>query len=719
MVSQSFYKLFSLCLLASVIGGCSVSKEPAPEAAYESLEYPNTPRSQQQVTLHDQTIATPYKWLEQLNSEQSQQWVTQQQLFSGQQLASLSATDFIKERLTELFNVVQISAPIEQNGKIFYLRNDGLQSQASLYMQTDLDSPPINVVDATQLDSSGLKAITRFSVSPNANYLAYAVSEVGSDWSAWYIKDLRSGEVLDEVITGTKFTNVSWYPDSKGFYYSRYPRTDDGYNEQVSVEVFYHKLNTPVDSDIQVSPGGYQPGVNPYPQVSSDGEYLLLRVQRGPSINNFYIRPLKQTTAEFKPIRLAAGEHRYLGSRDNHLYFYSSQKDDTGQIVRVSNAEWDNAEVVIASQKLPLADAAIVGEQLFAHYLQDAQSRVMTFNLSGNYLRELALPGFGTVEGFVSGSDSSQTFFKFSSYTTPGNIYRYNADNQRTTLWHQSQLPVDDSRYQTEQVFVETSPGINVPVFLVHSKNAKQKGRGPLLLHTYGGFAQTLTPRYQPEFMAWLEMGGSLAIANVRGSGVYGSGWHQTAIKNNKPKAINDFLAVADWLVSNDYAEANKLVAYGTGHGGMLVTAAMLKRPSRFSVVLATAGVFDLLRYQYANANALSWQSEFGLSDNAEEFQTLRSYSPLHNVTSGTCYPATLLSTGAEDQRVAPWHSFKLAATLQRAQGCKKPILLDVDDNAGHGNKTPVWLQIERTHRQWSFAFNQLNVDWLKNSEQQ
>lgn len=715
-MNQSFYKLLSLCLLTGLVASCSVSQKPSAPVTESDIAYPETERTQQQLTLHGKSVATPYHWLEHLNKENTQQWVAQQQQFAGQELAALDATDFIKERLTELFNIVRITAPIEQNGKIFYLRNDGLQSQSSLYMQSDFNSPPIKVVDSAQLDTSGLKAITRFSVSPNAEYLAYAVSAVGSDWNAWYVKDLSSGEVLDDVVTGTKFTNISWYPDNKGFYYSRYPRTADGYNDQASVEVYYHKLNTPVTADTQVTEDGYQPGVNPYPQVSSDGQYLLLRVQRGPSMNDFYARSLTNTSAAFEAIQLSAGEHRYLGSKGEYLYFYSNQKNDTGRVVRVAQGSWDKPEVVIEPQQLPLADVAIVGEQLFAHYLQDAQSRVMTFNLNGDYLRELALPGFGTVDGFASGNHSSQTFFKFSSFTKPGNIYRYDAESQRTTLWHQSELPVDESRYQTQQVFIETSPGIQVPVFLVSSK---KNADGPLLLHTYGGFGQTLTPGYQPAFMAWLEMGGSLAIANVRGGGAYGSGWHQAAVKDKKPNAITDFLAVADWLVDNNYVSPDKLVAHGSGHGGMLVNAAMLKQPQRFKVVLATAGVYDLLRYQYANANALSWQSEFGTSDNAGEFNTLLSYSPLHNVEPGSCYPATMLSTGAEDQRVAPWHSYKFAAALQHAQGCDNPILLDVDNNAGHGNKTPVWLQIERTHRQWSFAFNQLNVDWLKNSERQ
>lgn len=707
----------ALAFITSLLAGCASPQQPPMDSKPHASRYPQSVRANAQMVLHGELIPTPYQWLEQLDAESTQQWMQEQRRFTAKKLNALNANSFVKERITELFNVVQISAPVAQHEKIFYFRNDGLQNQPSLYMQQSVDSAPIKIVDAAQLDDNGLSAITQFSVSPNGNYLAYAVTEVGHDWSSWYIKDLNSGKLLNETISGTKFTHVSWYPDSRGFYYSRYPTQGNTFNDQLPVEVFYHQLGSSPNTDIKLTPSNVPATANPYPEVTSDGKYLLLRAQNGPNFNEFYIRPLKQPTAPFEQILTTPGEHRYLGSHQGSLYFFSQHQGGTGRVISIRENHWQRQATIIEQQKLPLIDAALIDGQLITHYLQDAQSRVMTFDLSGNYLREVALPGFGTVSGFAGNANAKQTFFKFSSYTHPGNIYRYQPDSQHITLWYQSELPVNEARYQTHQVFVTVEDGTQIPVFLVQPKNRSNHDNSPLLLHAYGGFGRALTPSYRADFMAWLELGGSLAVANVRGGGEYGSAWHHAAVQENKPRAIADFLQVASWLVDNKLTSSDKLVAHGSGHGGLLVAAAMLKQPQRFAVVLANAGVYDLLRYQTANANARAWQSEFGISANASDFATLVSYSPIHTVVNNTCYPATILTTGAEDQRVAPWHSYKFAAALQHAQSCDNPVLLDIDQDAGHGDKTPLWLQLERTHRQWSFALNQLQVDWLKNSD--
>ena len=502
-------KLLTSMLLVGTLAACSSSQQPVDEPVVDGHDYPASERTDKTFSYQGSSVSAPYYWLEQLNSEKTQQWVTQQQQFSQSRLAKLSASQFVKERLTELFNVVQVSAPIERNGKIFYLRNDGLQSQASLFMQADTNSPPIKVVDPTLIDSDGLTAITDFSVSPDATFIAYALSETGQDWSDWYIKNINTGEVLDEVISGTKFTNLSWYPDSKGFYYSRYPRLDDDYDDTTPVKVYYHSLNRQQSEDTPVQFDNQKPGINPYPQVTSDGQYLLLRVQQGPNQNSFYARPLADTQSDFKPILDTPGsEYKYLGSQQRHLYFYNSSTQGTGSVLRIPNGQWQTQETIIDEQKLPLAEAFMIGEQLITHYLQDAQSRIMTFNLQGNYLRELALPGFGSVTGFQGGPDTTQAFFKYSSFTRPGNVYRYQVQKQRTTLWQQSELPVDEERYVTRQVFVNTPDGTNIPVFLVHEKQLSLDGNNPVLLHSYGGFGQSLVPTYQADFMAWLELGG-------------------------------------------------------------------------------------------------------------------------------------------------------------------------------------------------------------------
>lgn len=710
-------QLLAGSLLSLLIGACSSAPNDSEQALQKGLDYPATQRGTTTADYHGHTISGPYQWLEQLHTAETLDWVTRQQQFTQQQLQQLTASRFVKERLTELWNVERVSAPIEVAGKIFYWRNDGLQAQADLYMQQSVDSAPLKVVDVNQFDPTGLTAITDFSVSPDGRYLAYALSETGSDWRIWQIKHVNSGEILNERIEGTKFTNISWYPDSKGFYYSRYPRTARGFDDNASVDVFYHSLGTDARDDVRVTELGYEPGVNPYPQVSSDGQFLLLRVQQGPNENRWYRRPLRQTAADFEPLlEQPQSEHQYLGTVDDVLYFYSHHQDGLGKVVSIQTTS-ASIETVIEEQDHPLTSVSLMGNQLVAHYLDNARSRVMTFDLQGRFVRELALPGMGSISGFEGHPDSTQAFFKYSSFTEAGKIYRYQVEQQRTSLWQQSSLPIDTSRYQTHQVFFSAADGTQVPMFIVHADEVKLDGNNPLLLHGYGGFGRTLRPEYQADFMAWLELGGVLAVANVRGGGAYGNPWHKAGIQNNKATAINDFIGAAQWLISQGYTRPDKLAVHGRGHGAMMAAAAMVQQPQLFSVVLAEVGVYDLLRYQTANANARAWQTEFGISSSADDFNALIQYSPLHNTRYGQCYPAMLLSTGQHDQRVAPWHSYKFAAQMQYVQGCPNPVLLDVDENAGHGDKTPIWMEIDRTQRQWAFALNQLQVGWLKNEK--
>ncbi|RUO72751.1 prolyl oligopeptidase family serine peptidase [Idiomarina seosinensis] len=702
---------FSLLLTA-----CSTQSPPEAEPKLDQgYAYPQTERQQHSQNYHGIAVEEPYRWLEAGHKASVSQWTSAQTKFADNYLQQLSANRFIKERLAELWNVEQTTAPIERGGKIFYLRNNGLQNQPILYLQEDLNAAPKIAVDPNAIDPTGLTAMVDFSVSPNGRYLAYALSSNGTDWKTWRIKDLNRQQLLDEAITGTKFTNISWYPDSKGFYYSRYPKTDNGYDDQESVEVYYHSLNSDQHSDIQVTEITEHPGENPYPEVSSDGKYLMLRVQQGPTRNAFYIRPLNKTKRPFQLIlEQQVGNHQYLASYDGHLYFHSVADGGLGQIIRVSADNWQASEQVVAAQDYKLQSASIIGQQIFAHYLDDAHSRLITFDLSGKFLRELALPGLGTISGFNGDTSAKQTFFKFSSFTQPGKIYRYHVADQHTSLWRDEPLPVDPERYQTQQVVYRANDGTRIPMFLVSAKDTLLNGKNPTLLHGYGGFGQSLTPAYHAEFMAWLELGGVLAIPNIRGGGEFGSGWHQAAVKHRKTVAVEDFVAAARWLIDNDYTASDKLAIHGRGHGGLIVAAAMTRYPGLFAAALPEVGLYDMLRYHTANSNALGWQNEFGISSNDNDFRTLYAYSPLHNVTYGQCYPATLISTGLQDQRVAPWHSYKFAAQLQYAQGCPQPIILDIAKDAGHGTKNPTWMEIEQTSKQWSFALNQLGVDWLK-----
>lgn len=712
--------LTSWLLLATSLGllfSCSTATQPPSPQKTNSSPYPATQRGA--ITDHyaGQTIADPYRWLENTSAQQTKRWLTQQRQYTQRQLAKLSARQFVKQRVTQLYNVQQTSAPAEHGGKLFFWHNDGLENQPVLYVQDTIDSAPRVAVDPNSLNPKGSLAVVDYSVSPNGQYLAYALSENGTDWRTWKVVELSSGATLPTTISGTKFTPLSWYPDSNGFYYSRYPKTEQGFDDSQHVDVYYHKLGDSLAHDSKVTLPQQPKSANAYPKVTEDGQYLLLRMRTAANQSHYYIRPLAQPKAEFvRLLPTMSGDSRYLGSHAGKLYFFHSDNDG-GSVVTTSIEQPERVDSLLPPSDKILESAYLFDNQIIAHYLDSVQSRVVMFDAQGAFLRELALPGLGSVSGFSGAANAKQTFFKFSSFTEPGKIYRYQVKQQRTTLWRESSLPIDSERYTTQQVFVDSSDNAKVPVFIIRPKEVDEQTRGPTLLHVYGGFGYSLTPHYNAKLMAWLELGGSVAVANVRGGGELGSSWHIAGKQANKPNAITDLLNSARWLIDNGYTRPQQLALYGRGHGALLVTSAMLKEPQTFAAAVPAVGLFDLMRYQHANTNARSWQSEFGMSSRSADVKTLLSYSPLHNVTQGVCYPATLLTTGTRDQRVAPWHSYKMAATLQHAQDCAAPILLQAKPDAGHGDKNPIWMQVEQATEQWLFLVNQLNFSWLKNSK--
>lgn len=704
-----------LLLLTGLVSACS-SPAPQPPKGYQSdIHFPKTQRQDTADTYHGTRVATPYQWLEASHQPAVKQWRQQQQAFTQTQVAQIPAQSFIKQRLTELFNVEWTSTPVVTGEKLAYLRNNGLQSQAVLYIQNDIHSPPLAVVDPNTIDPEGHTAVVNFSMSPDGRYLAYGLSESGSDWVTWRITDLQSGAVFDDTITGTKFSPISWYPDSGGFYYSRYPSTTEGFDEQQPVQVFYHQIGHSSEQDIAVTQPRQFGRLNPYPEVTSDGKYLLLNIHSGPMQTKVYRRPLKQTRQPFKSVLIGDGEFHYLASKGSDIYFLNVASKGFGRVVKIDTADNNQQSTVLPSNGQPIKDAVIISDKIIVHYLDDVQSRLRVFSITGNSLDEFALPRLSSVSGLTTDNRGSTLFFKVSSFTQPGRIYRYQALTNHTELWRESPLPVDRSRYQVKQVFVPSGDGtVDIPMFVIHAKDLKPNANTPTLLSSYGGFGRAELPSYHPEFMAWLEFGGVLAVANIRGGGEYGETWHQAGAKANKHQAIADYLAAADWLVSNHYTSRKHLTGYGKGHGAMILTAAMTQQPQQFAAAIADVGVYDLLRYQAANGNARAWQSEFGISSNADDFAHLYQDSPLHSVTPGRCYPATILTTGSDNQRVAPWHSYKMTAALQYAQSCNQPIVLDLIEHAGHGDFDPVWIRVRRAQRQLTFALNQVNPDWLK-----
>ncbi|RUO78204.1 S9 family peptidase [Idiomarina tyrosinivorans] len=677
------------------------------------MQYPDSPRGDQTDNYHGTMVADPYRWLEQLGSTSVNTWVEQQNAVSEPYLTQLPKFQAIKQRMTDLWNYEKVSTPSKYGNHYFFYRNNGLQNQSVLYVQDDLASPPRVLIDPNTFRDDGTVSLARTKISPDANYIAYATSDGGSDWTEFYVRDIATGKDLPDHIRGTKFTNVAWRPNETGFYYSRYPLDENGqYDDHLPVAVYYHELGTAQADDPLVYANHNQPSWNPYPQITDDGKYLLLNVTHGYAANAVLWRRLDRPKAAFKPLFTDwDGTYSYITSVGNKLYFRTTANAQTGKLIAVDPEAADQSvETVIAAQQQTLQKISRVADTLFANYLQDAKSRVVLYDLAGNVEKELPLPGIGTVSGFNGSHNADETFFRFSGFTEPGKVYRMQLPSQRTTLWYETQVPVKLDDYQTEQVFYTSTDGTKVPMFIVHKQGIKRTGEHPTLLYGYGGFNISLTPSYSVTRMVWLEMGGVLAIPNLRGGGEYGEAWHQAGTKLHKQQVFDDFIAAAQWLIDNRYTNSDKLAIQGASNGGLLVGATLTQRPDLFAAALPAVGVLDMLRYDTASANAKGWSSDYGLSENADEFAALYAYSPVHNTEPGTCYPATLITTADHDNRVVPWHSYKFAAALQYAQSCDNPILLNVETRAGHGAGTPTWMQIENYAKQWAFLAQQLDI---------
>ena len=705
------YSAFILCSTVLILSACSSFEQ---EKEQPKGPYPETKTVEQQDDYHGTRVEDPYRWLEQDNQEVSN-WVHAQNQLSTPLLQNLPAFADIKDRMTELWNYEKVSTPFRYADRYFYFANDGLQNQSVLYTMTDLNSAPDILINPNNFSDDGTVSLARINVSPDATYVAYATSDGGSDWTEIKVRNVESGKDTSDVIEGVKFTEVAWLPNERGFYYSRYPENKDGsFDDTKPVSVYFHKLGTKQSDDELIFAFDNQPELNPYAKVSDDGKYLLIDVFKGYDANAVYLRPLAQENAPFKGLFTKwDGQYQYVTSQKGLLYFKTTNEASTGRVVAVDpkQPEPENWTEIIAAKTHTLKDVHAVDGQLFAHYLQSARSRVAIFDIKGTMLQELALPGIGSISGFEGSHKAPDVFFSFKSFTEPGKIYRYQPDQQRTTLWYETKVPAELDQYTTEQVVYNSADGPEVPMFLVHDKNIELNGENPTLLYGYGGFNISITPDYDTTRLVWLEMGGVLAIPNLRGGGEFGEMWHQQGTKENKQNVFDDFIAAAEWLINNNYTNKNKLAIQGRSNGGLLVGATMTQRPELFAAALPAVGVMDMLRYQLPSANARGWGSEFGLSENKEEFKTLYAYSPVHNTKSGTCYPATLITTGDHDNRVVPWHSYKFAAALQRDQSCDQPILLNVETRAGHGAGTPTWMRIEEHAENWAFLHKHLGMN--------
>jgi prolyl oligopeptidase len=663
---------------------------------------------------HGQPVPDPYRWLEDLDSERTRAWIEAQNQLTFDYLQRIPARQRLLERLTQLWNYEKYSQPFKEGGRYFYFKNDGLQNQSVLYTQESLEAEARVLLDPNTLSEDGTVALSGIAISRDGRYLAYGLSRSGSDWQEWKVRDIETGEDLPDHLRWIKFSGASWTPDGQGFFYSRYDEPPPGREYESAnyfQKLYYHRLGTPQSEDLLVYHRPDQKEWGFAGGVTEDGNYLIISVWRGTDPKNllFYKDLRDPNLPVVELIREFEANYSFVGNDGSRFWLLTDLNAPRRRLVAIDLDDPGQVQEVIPEAEETLQGVSLINNQFVAFYLKDAHTQIKTFALDGTYLGEIPLPGLGSASGFGGKRYDTETFYTFTSFTTPPTIYRYDFTTGRSTLFRQPQVDFDPQAYEVQQVFYPSKDGTRIPMFLVHRRGLARTGDHPTVLYGYGGFGISLTPSFSVGLVAWLEMGGVYAQPNLRGGGEYGEAWHQAGTKLNKQKVFDDFIAAAEWLVANGYTNPSKLAISGGSNGGLLVGACLTQRPDLFAAALPAVGVFDMLRFHKFTIG-WAWISEYGSPEDPEEFKALYAYSPLHNLKPGTAYPATLITTADHDDRVVPAHSFKFAAALQAAQGGSQPILIRIDTKAGHGAGKPTTKLIEETADRWAFLVEVLGI---------
>lgn len=659
------------------------------------LTYPNTSKHEQVDTYHGEQIADPYRWLEDLDSPQTKAWVEAQNKVTFAWLGQLANRDKIRQRLTELWNYERYGLPHKKGGRYFFTRNDGLQNQNAIYVTPRLDESPRLLLDPNTLSADGTVALTNWVVSEDGNLMAYGLAAAGSDWQEWHVLEVQSGRKLTDHLKWIKFSRVSWTPDGKGFFYSRYAEPPPGEQYTGSnyfQKLYYHKLGEAQEKDTLIyhrddeKEWGFDGG------VTDDGRFLIVSVWRGTEQKNqVFYKDLKNADAPV--VELIAGfdaEYEFIDNDGSVFWLLTDLNAPLRRVIAVDTAApaREGWREIVPETKETLEAVTAIGERFVLRYLKDACSAVRVTDLSGKPVREVALPGIGSAGGFGGRRDDPETFYSFTSYTVPGSIYRYDVTTGQSQPFREPKVAFDPKLYETKQKFYTSKDGTRVPLMIVGRKGLTRDGNNPTILYGYGGFNVSQTPGFAVSTIAWLEMGGVYAVANLRGGGEYGRTWHEAGMLNKKQNVFDDFISAAEWLIKHEYTNPEKLAIRGGSNGGLLVGAAMTQRPELFAAAVPAVGVMDMLRFHKFTIG-WAWVNEYGSADDASQFNVLKAYSPLHNLRPGVKYPATLITTGDHDDRVVPAHSFKFAAALQAAQAADNPVLIRIETRAGHGAGTP------------------------------
>ncbi len=680
------------------------------------LVYPQTKTVDVVEELHGVKVADPYRWMEDLDSPEIKAWIEAQNRVTFGYLEQIAERDKINKRLTELWDYEKYGTPRQRGGRYFFSKNDGLQNQYVLYVAESLDAEPRVLLNPNELSEDGTIALAGTAVSEDGKLLAYGLSEAGSDWVEYHVREVDTGRDLPDQLKWIKFSGASWSKDGQGFFYSRYdePRGDKLAEANYYQKLYYHRLGTPQSSDelIYQRPDQKEWGFGG--RVTDDGRYLVISVGKGTERENrVYYKDLRAEDGEV--VRLLDdfdAQYRLIDNDGPVFWFFTDFDAPRGRVIAIDTRRpgRENWRELIPQAPETLRRVNVVNDTFIATYLKDAQSQIKLFDLNGKFVREVQLPGLGSARGFGGKRTDTETFYTFTSFSYPTTVYRYDVTTGQSTVFRRPTVAFDPADFVSKQVFYHSKDGTRVPMFITHKKGLELDGGNPTCLYGYGGYNIALTPSFSVGRLVWMEMGGVFALANIRGGGEYGKQWHDGGRLKNKQNCFDDFIAAAEWLIDNDYTRTDKLAIAGGSNGGTLVGACMTQRPELFGACLPAVGVMDMLRFHKFTIG-WAWVSDFGDPDDPELFEVLRAYSPLHNLKPGTTYPATLVTTADHDDRVVPSHSFKFAAALQAAHVGDNPVLIRVETRAGHGAGKPTTKVIEETADKWAFLIRVLNFE--------
>lgn len=688
------------------------------ENASMKIEYPETRKDLSvKDNYHGTEIADPYRWLEDDTSDETIDWVKRQNQVTFDYLDNIDFREDIKSRLTELWDYEKVGSPFKEGDWYYFFKNDGLQNQSILYRSKTIGGEAEIVLDPNNLSEDGTSSLGGFSFNKQGNLLAYAVSEGGSDWRTAYVMDVNSGKLLEDKIEWIKFSGLSWNDD--GFFYSRYPNPEE--NEELSGQnqfhkVYYHKLGTDQSEDILIIEDKDHPARNFYASTTEDQRYLIISPVESTSGNALYVKDLKSKRKELiKIIDSIDNDFSVVDNDGENLLVITNKNAPNQRLVRIdmNNPKEENWIDVLPESKNNLRNVSIVGNKLFAVYIQNASAKVKVYSLKGKFIQDLDLPGIGNTGGISGKKADKEGFFSFTSYTYPTTIFRLNTETLDYDIYKKPDVDFNPANFITEQKWFTSKDGTKVPMFITYKKGTKLDGTNPTLLYGYGGFNISLLPGFSLTRIPLLENGGIYVVANIRGGGEFGSEWHKAGTLERKQNVFDDFQAAATYLIENNYTSSKKLAIEGGSNGGLLVGACITQRPDLFAVAFPAVGVLDMLRYHQFTIG-WAWATDYGKSDDPEAFEYLIEYSPLHNVQEAD-YPATMVTTADHDDRVVPAHSFKFISELQDKHTGEDPVLIRIETSAGHGAGKPTDKVIQEAADKLAFMLYNMNENYSKN----